>query len=234
MRRWGDGTRWGSGARWPGKAPLPKRKNMSIATTNIGGLNVIQKLNKGANIIASSTDNPLVPGNAPMLAEVSTAQTALTTANAAVDAARDALKQCYIVRNTAETAWDEKVTLLAGFTEVATGGDAAGIISAGFGVRAGRTPTPALGAPENVLAKTNGSPGVTKLTWNPLPGATYYVVEQSPSPITANSWTQVATSTKASCETGGVEPGKEWWYRIAGGNASGDGPWSAPACRTVL
>ena len=207
LHRWGDGTRFDSGARWPGQAPLPKSKTMSTATTNIARLNVVQKLNKGANIIASGTNNPLVPGNGPLLAEFTTAQTELTAKNAAVDAARDALKQAYIERNATETTWNEKVTMLCTFTEVATGGDAAAIISAGFGVRAGRTPTPALGAPDGVLAKTNGSPGITKLSWNPLAGATYYVVEQSPSPITADSWVPVTTSTRSNCETDGADPG---------------------------
>jgi hypothetical protein len=85
-----------------------------------------------------------------------------------------------------------------------------------------------------VLAKTNGSPGVTKLSWNPLDGVRLYIVEQSPTPITETSWEQVATSTKASCETNGIEPGKEYWYRVAGVDTRGQGPWSAPACRQVM
>ena len=214
--RWGDGTRWNSGARWPAKAPQTKPHSMATVTTNIAGLTILERLNKGGLIITASTNNPLVPGNAAPLAEFSTAQADYLAASTAVDAARDALKQLVTTRDAAGTVWVGKLNQLAGFTESATNGDAAAIQSAGFGVRGPKTPSIPLPAPDGVLAKTNGSPGVTKLSWNPMEGAVLYVVQQSPTPITAESWAQVAMSTKASCETATVEPGKEYWFRIAG------------------
>jgi len=205
-----------------------------LLTLNITDLAIDEKLSKGTFIITGGTNNPLVPGNGPSLAAFATAQANLDTADAAVVAARETLRLRIIERDAAEAAWNTKLRMLGGFTQWATGGDRTAIVSAGFDVRAARTPVPVLTAPENVQARTNGSPGVTKLTWNPLVGAVIYFVEQSPSPMTADSWTARAPSTKASCEIDGAEPGKEYWYRIAGVNANGQGPWSAPACRSVM
>ena len=234
MPSWNDGTHWDSGARWDSPAPQPNKTNMSKITTNTSNLNVLQKCEKGQSIITKSTANPLVPGNTAALASFSTKQAALVAANAAVVVARETLSQLIIQRNTAEVGWDSEVALLASFTESATGGVAASIVSAGFGVRGANTPPQPLTAPESVVADTNGSPGNTKVRWNALAGAVSYLVQVSPDPITAQGWKTVATPTKSSCETDGIDPGKVYWYRVAGVNPVGAGPWSAPACREVM
>lgn len=234
MPNWNDGTRWDSGARWDAPAPQPTKSVMSKITTNTSKLNVLQKCEKGASIITQSTGNPLVPGNAVPLAAFSDAQTELVDANAAVVTARETLATLIARRNTAETTWEGQVALLAAFTESATNGSADAILSAGFGVRGPGTPPQPLPAPDSLLAKTNGAPGVTKLSWRALSGAVSYVVQWSPDPMTATSWETVATPTKASCEPEGAVPGQVSWFRVAGVNAVGQGPWSAPACREVM
>lgn len=232
MRRWNDGTRWNSGARWPGKAPHQKQP-MAIATTNISDLSPAQKEDKGANIITKSTNNPLVPGNAAPLAALVTAQADLHAANQAVMALRESLRQGILHRNAVEFVWDDKATLLCSFTESATGGNAEAIISAGFGVRAEPTPPQPLTAPENLKVETNGTPGVSKLSFA-LDGADSFLIQCSPDPITPTSWTQVMATTKTRVEVPGAEPGKLCWFRVAGVNALGQGPWSAVAPRPVM
>ena len=233
--RWGSGLRWGSGARWPRRAPLTNSIIMATITTNISNLNVLQKTEKGVNLINMGTDNPLVPGNAVPLAAFSTRQAALVAANEAVVGAREALKQIISARNAAETDWNDQCTQLAGFTQSATGGDATAILSSGFGVRAPNSPPPpSLPAPASVTATTNGSPGNTKVKWKGVQGAVSYLVEMSADPFTETSWAQVAAPTKTSCEVGGAEPGKVSWFRVATVSATGIGPWSAPAQRGVM
>lgn len=234
MPNWNDGTRWDSGARWDSPAPQPNKTKMATITTNTSNLNVLQKCEKGQSIITKSTANPLVPGNTAALASFSTKQTALVAGNAAVVTARETLTQLITQRNAGEDAWDSEVALLASFTESATGGVATSILSAGFGVRGPGTPPQPLPAPEGVVAGTNGSPGNTKVRWSALAGAVSYLVQVSPDPITAQSWKTVATPTRSSCETNGIDPGKVYWYRVAGVNPVGQGPWSAPACREVM
>ena len=207
---------------------------MSTITTNINGLNVLQKTEKGANIIAKSTDNPLVPGNAAPLAAFSASQSALLDANAAVIATRETLKQQLAARDAAELDWNDTCTKLADFTQTATGGDEVAILSSGFGVRQPKSPPPPLGAPATVTAKTNGSPGNTKVKWSGVTGAVSYLVEMSMDPITETSWVQVATPTKTSCDAAGAQPGKLAWFRVCAVSPTGNGPWSAPAQREVM
>ncbi len=235
MPHWNDGTRWDSGARWAPAAPVKKPKyTMAIIVTNTAKLPIPEKLLKGQEIITMSTSNPNVPGNATILAAFSNAQEDLVAANNAHIAAVGALKNLMDQRDDALAVWNNALSNLASFTESATQGDGTKITSAGFGVRKGRTPKPPLEAPVNLQAKTNGSPGVTKLSWNPLIGAVTYLVQQTPAPVEEPVWTQVASPTKSSCETNGIEPGKTYWYRVAGVDAQGQGPWSDPACRPVM
>ena len=207
---------------------------MAKITINTTNLSVLQKCERGQSIITKSTANPLVPGNTAALAAFSAKQTALVTANAGVVTARETLTQLISVRDAAEAAWDAEITLLAGFTESATAGVAASILSAGFGVRGPNTPPQPLPAPDHELAKTNGSPGNTKVSWQALSGAVSYLVQRSPDPMTPESWETVATPTRSACEAGGAEPGQLYWFRVAGVNPLGAGPWSAPACREVM
>jgi hypothetical protein len=188
---------------------------------------------KGAIFILKSTNNPLVPGNGPCLAAFSAAQTALAAAVQNVASLRDSLRQAVTQRGEAELDWDTKVMCLAAFTEAVTDGGAVAIESAGFGVRAGRTPAQPLGAPVNLMVETNGKPGVSKLTWM-LDGAKSFLVEMTATPDDAASWEQALVTTKATCEIPGAAPGQPCWFRVAGVNAAGQGPWSAVAPRPVM
>ena len=236
MPHWNDGiTRWDSGARWAPAAPKPRtNKLMAIIALNTSKLPFPTKLVKGQDIITKSTGNPNVPGNAAAVTAFSNAQADLLAANAEYEANRQAGLQLQSAREDALASWNTALTGLAGVTENATQGDATKILSAGFDIRGAATPKPPLGAPTDVLAQTNGSPGVTKLSWSPLDGVRLYIIQQNLNPALENGWTQVATSTKARCETNGVAPGTVMWYRVAGVDTEGQGPWSAPACRPVM
>jgi hypothetical protein len=207
---------------------------MAIIATNTTRLPILDKLMKGQDIITKSTGNPNVPGNAAALTAFTNAQADLEAANTAYESNRQTGVQLLAARDVALLAWNTALNGLAGVTENATGGEAVKILSAGFDVRGPATPKPPLGAPTDLLAMTNGSPGVTKLTWSPLDGARLYVIQQNPNPTVDTGWAQVATSTKARCETNGVEPGSEMWYRVAGVDSTGQGPWSAPTSRPVM
>lgn len=207
---------------------------MSLITTHTSRLSILEKCSRGELVITKSMDNPLVPGNAEQLADFVQRQEALVAKNAEVEAARTALATVLIERDAFEQEWDRGIALLATFTEAATRGDQSAILSAGFGVRGRNAPPQPLTAPEAVSARTNGTPGTTKLNWTGLDGTVAYVVEMSPDPATPAGWRPVAFPTKASCEVPGAEPGKQCWFRVAGVNPLGRGPWSAPALRPVM
>jgi hypothetical protein len=207
---------------------------MSQIRLGISQLTLEQKLTLGQNIITASTSNPNVPGNTAVLAAFTTTQTALEDKLAAAVAARATSKTCTTEQNDAEAAWVAKLVALASFTQSATAGDQAKIESAGFSVRG--TPAP-LPVPDQVMSLNvllNGSPGHSKLIWEPVAGAEGYLVQGSPDPITPLSWTQSIVSTKTTFLGNGATAGQKYWFRVAAFNAAGQGPWSEPASRPVM
>jgi hypothetical protein len=232
MARYNDGTTYNSGARYA--AASTSTQPMSMIKINVSTLNKQMKAARGLQIIAAQTGNPNVPGNTVPLADFATEQTSLEEALALMAATRIAALEATAAADAAVVRWLEKLTMLAAFTETATGGDAAKIISAGFQVKAGRTPAQLLPAVEGLLVELNGEPGHADLSWTPIPGATGYMAQGSPDPITPTSWTNPAVTTKAFMVANGAAPGEAYWYRVAAFNAKGQGPWSAVAPRPVM
>lgn len=207
---------------------------MSKIAIKISKLTVLEKIGKIQTILSNSTNNPLVPGNADEVADLNTALTALVAANAAYEDARTACREALSERDAALATCVTKLFALAGVTEAITEGDETAILSAGFDVVAPRTPTQPLEAPQSVKAETNGSPGHTVVTWEPLPGAKSYQVQKTIDPDAQGGWETIATPTKAIANTNGVTPGTRAWYRVAGINAKGLGAWSEPTPRPVM
>jgi hypothetical protein len=207
---------------------------MGQVVLNVNGLTVLAQIAKGADVITKSTSNPNVPGNADELADLVTAQADLVAANTACEAARTDAKAKTAARAEALAAWRGKLKALAAKTEDITGGIEAAVLSAGFELKSEPTPPQPLEAPLLVQAATNGTPGLTKLRWQPVAGAVSYLVETCADPMTPDGWEQIDTPTRAACTVPGAEPGKARWYRVAGVNVLGQGPWSDPAARPVM
>lgn len=207
---------------------------MSKTVTKISKLTLLQKIAKVRDILLKSTNNPLVPGNTDEVTALNTAQVALVAANEAYQAARQTCKQAMATRDAALETMVNKLNALAGVTEAITDGDEVAILSAGFDVVAPRTPSQPLDAPTNVRAETNQKPGHTTVSCDPLYGAVSYLVQKTTDPNAEEGWETIATPTKATCDTNGVTPGSKVWYRMAGVNPAGQGPWSLPVERPVM
>lgn len=207
---------------------------MSTIATNLRGMSPIEKVTKGTVIISMETDNPNVPGNAEILAEFAAVQAALKEAVAARESARTAARLATFRQAEAELAWNRQLALLAAFTQAATGGVEAKILSAGFDVRAEGSRASELGVVEDVTVRFNGTPGHAKVSWRALRGAKGYLVQGSADPSAETGWTEPVISTRTSLDANGAEPGQPYWYRVAAFNATGQGPWSMPAPRPVM
>ncbi len=105
---------------------------MAKIATYTSDLPTAEKPLRGNEIVALSTANPQVPGNATVLADFTTANTALAAACAQVEVLRGQLREAMTARQTAVATWTTKLNALAGFTLSATGGNAESIESAGF------------------------------------------------------------------------------------------------------
>ncbi len=223
---------WGQ-AVW---GPVSQRKThtMGQVVLNLNGLSVPEQIGKGDDAIEKSTNNPKVTGNADELAEFVTAHTALGTVHTACESARTTAKAKTAERKAALKTWKAKLKALAAKTEDLTEGLPADVLSAGFELKSQPTPPQPLEAPMDLHVATNGTPGMSELDWTPPPGAVSFLVETCADPITPEGWEQIATPTKAACKVNGAEPGKKRWYRVAGVNALGQGPWSEPEARPVM
>ncbi len=201
---------------------------------NTSGLPVLQKLAKGQTIITRSTNNPNVPGNAPLLAVVSTAQAALAAAQAAVEANRTLAKQLIADRDTAEAAWDLAIGGLAGFTDSATDGSPDKILTTGYDVKSAPVPPQPVAQVANVRVSFNGTPGYSDVRWDRQPQSDAYMVQCCQDPISEAGWKNMGTVRDAKFTGNGATPGQRCWYRVAGVNRLGAGPWSEPALRPVM
>jgi hypothetical protein len=207
---------------------------MSIIAINISRLSISERIVKGNEVVAMSTDNANVPGNAPLLASLTAAITALETANGTYEEGRQGLKGLLAARDGALGAFNGAMASLAAFTESVTGGDAEKILTTGFDVRSEPTPPQPVAQVENVKVSFNGEPGKSIVTWKRESNADAYRIQCSPEPITEHSWKEMGTVTEAKFEGNGATPGQKCWYRAAGVNRFGQGPWSEPALRPVM
>jgi hypothetical protein len=207
---------------------------MATIAVNTSKLPIPDKLRKGQEFINMGTGNPKVPGNAALIAALTTAQTDLNAAQTAFEEAQQECREARSERDDKLALWNGAVIALAAFTESATGGDATDILSAGFDVKAQPQPPQPVGQVQNVRVSFTGDPGYSEVRWARTPGAEAYVVECSADPITDTSWRNMATVTEVKYVGNGAVPGEKCWYRIAGVNRAGRGPWSDPALRPVM
>jgi hypothetical protein len=232
---WGS-SYWDSGKLWAPASPGPIRKNepMKIITILVSKLTVPQRLQRIGNILELSKDNVNAPGNGPLVAELEAAHTGLQEAQNALETHHLLTAQLVAARDAADALCNAKLTLLAGFTESATGGDPEKILSTGFGVRGSAQPPQPVQQILNVKVTFNGEPGKSIVRWKADPHADAYVVECCADPITPDGWKYMGTVPSPKFVGNGATPGQVCWYRVRGINREGDGPWSEPAMRPVM
>ena len=73
--------------------------------------------------------------------------------------------------------------------------------------------------------------GTVDLSWDRVRGASSYIIQKSPNPITDSSWTQAGVSTKSSTTLTGMTSGTKYWFRVAAIGSAGQGAWSDPATK---
>lgn len=205
---------------------------MIVLNTNI--LSVLEQLAKGADVIKKCTGNTLVSNITTELTAFVGSQATFKAASEAYDSAKSECKAKLAARNAAQSAWKADLKALGNKIDTETEGEPEAVLSTGLDLKAEPSPAQELDAPTNLRVATNGTPGKTKISVDPLPGAVLYIIEQSPDPITAESWDEVAKTTKPKCMLEGAEPGKKSWFRVAAVNSLGQGPWSDPVARPVM
>ena len=122
---------------------------------------------------------------------------------------------------------------LASHVESVAGDDETMIMGAGMDVRSAQTTTTDLAAPESLAASAGDRDGEIDLHWDKVNKARSYVIERSPDPPTATSWSHADIATKSQATIGGLTTGAKYWFRVAAVGTNGQSPWSDPATKVA-
>ena len=203
---------------------------MSKIKLNLRSLSIPEKIARSQQIVTALTGNPNFTAPHPPLAQVTAAINELEAASNAAQAARQEAKARTAAQNSKEEALDRILTQLVAYVESIAGDDEQLIMSAGLDVRAPSTagtapPPPAL------TATARDREGEIDLSWDAVRGARSYVIERSPDPPTASSWTHAGVSIRTQATIEGLTSGTRYWFRVASVTADGQGPWSNPAMK---
>ena len=199
----------------------------------------LDRLTPDELVALANTIKTAMTGNAnfttpnPSLASLGTAITTATTKVAAYDSALAASQTALSERDAALAALRGLLSQEGAYVENTSGGDAAKIESAGMSVRDDATP---IGVPTQVLnlvVTAGDNEGTLDCAWDPVRGASSYIIQTSVDPVSSSSWTYKASSAKSTANVNGFTSGARIWTRVRALGAAGEGPWSDPAVKTV-
>jgi hypothetical protein len=194
--------------------------------------NILAQTEQGKKVIAMS--KIAMPGPQPTIDALETKNNALIALKETADEAR----QTYITSFSALRAGakDQKNAYIAhaNTVENAADGDAAFVLSTGYGVRATPKPYPAFVPVTGIITRINGTPGRVVLTWIGQLGARNYEIQYTTDLTGASGWVNAPSMPgKTRLNVDGLVSGTRYAFRIrACGNAE-PGPWSSPVQQMV-
>lgn len=128
-------------------------------------------------------------------------------------------------------ALDSVLSQLASYVESIGGNDETILTSAGMDVRSTQTPAGNLDAPAALAASAGDRDGEIDLVLDKVNRARSYVIEKSPDPPTATSWSHASVATKSQATIEGLTSGTKYWFRVAAVGPNGQSGWSDPATK---
>jgi len=162
----------------------------------------------------------------PTMAALQQAIDDLAAANAAVEANRGRLE--YKARREALVELRELVKQLAGYVQMASGGDPAIIGLSSFAVVKRGSRIGELDPPVNLGSRPTSLSGRVALKWKPEKGADLYHVYMSATndPFT---WELIGVTTKSSFDADTLAPLRFYWFAVTAIGAAGETSKSEPA-----
>ena len=186
------------------------------------------------DIVTQMTGNATFTTPNPTLAAITTAAGDLDAAISAQTIAQQNAKTATTLVANKESAAEELLNGLADYVWTTSKGDEAKIQSAGMSLRAAKTPTTSLDAPQNLAITVGDNDGALDVHWDPVAKAKNYEIQTSDDPPTGTSWAYAKTTTKSSTTVSGLTSGAKKWLRVrALGPKELQGPWSDPAVKRV-
>jgi hypothetical protein len=192
---------------------------------------VPDKLQTGRQIVAAMTNNPNFASPHPPLAEVTASLSTLDEAYKAQQIAKSDARTKAGVADDAEIQLDRQLRKLAAYVESIADTDETIIASAGMQTKAARTTPSILPAPEALSTTAGNHEGEINLTWRKVDNARSYIIQSSPDPPSADSWSHAETATVANKTMQNLTSGKKYWFRVAAIGSLGQSGWSEPATK---
>ncbi len=201
---------------------------------DLQGKTVPQKIQFLRDIVTQLTGNANYTTPSPALTVITTKANALEGALGAQATAQQAAKTATTNLETKEGEADASLSSLSNYVWETSGGDEAKIQTAGMTLRAPKTPTTSLSAPQGLTATAGDEEGELDLVWEPVLKSKGYEIQISADPATSTSWTFAETSTGSKTTLTGLPSGSKIWVRIrALGPKKIKSPWSDPAVKRV-
>lgn len=203
-------------------------------TLDLKNLTVPDKIQFLRDIVTQMTGNANYPTPSPALATITTKANALEAALGAQAIAQQAAKSATTNLETAEKAADTAVNSLSNYVWETSGGDEAKIQSAGMSLRAPKTPTTSLPAPQNLSVTVGDSDGELDGSWDRVNKAKNYEVQVSDDPPTSSTWRAGDIVSASKVTLTGLTSGAKQWLRVRALGPKGlKSPWSDPAVKRV-
>ena len=182
-----------------------------------------KKIVKARLIATSLTGNTNYPLSAPIVVLILAAALDLETA---YNNSRGRDKSMMTIFRSKLKALNAQMVLVLAYIQQTSGGDAIIIESAGVAVKKAKTPTQPLGKVVGLSGVQGTFEGQTDLNWTPLVGTKSYEVYMS---VDGLVWVDAkCPCTKSEVTVNGLVTETYGWFKVAGVNGLGQGPWSDP------
>ena len=192
---------------------------------------VPEKIQTGRQIVAAMTNNPNFASPHPPLADITLPLSTLDDAYNAHQIAKTDARTKASAADDAEIQVDRLLRKLAAYVESIADTDETIIASAGMQTKASRTTPSIVVAPQALSATAGDHEGEIDLSWRKVDNAKSYIIQTSPDPPSAESWSHADTTTVASKTIQNLTSGKKYWFRVAAIGSLGQSGWSEPATR---
>jgi hypothetical protein len=190
----------------------------------------VQSCNSLKTALTGNANFPSPPVTlAAFAALIATAQTKLTTADTAAQAAMQATTE----KDNAIGEMAAAANQLAAYVDLMANGDESKILSAGLSVRAARAPQSVPDAVQNLSLTAGDNSGELDAQWDPPGNAKSYEVQTSADPFSDATWKTTETVTNSKVALLGLPSAAKIWVRVRGINSAGKGAWSDPAVKVV-
>lgn len=222
-----------SGLTYADPAVLPNLKNkMATIKMNFRGLPDLGIIQQCLNIKTALTGNASFTTPTPTLVAFGTLITTAQTKLTAADAAQQAAKLATADKDAAIAALLAGVKQLADYVSMTAAGDGVKIQSAGFSIKAASTPSGVPGMVQNLALTSGDNAGEIDAQWDPIKGVKIsYDLQWSPYPATEATWKDLPGTTKSKGVLTGFTSGTQVLIRVRAKGTGGTGAWSQVASK---